>query len=47
MSYKGMNSPISNSVKNPLRKGDKGKLKAHHAKNLQAIGIKPPKTPLT
>jgi hypothetical protein len=40
MNYKGMNSPISKNIKNPLKKGDDAKLKAHRKKNMESFGIK-------
>lgn len=41
-----LNSPHSGKIGNPLKNTDKSKLKAHHAKNLEQIGIKQPKSPL-
>lgn len=41
-----MNSPMRNNLKNPLEKRDKAKLKAHHDKNLEASGVKSPRSPL-
>ncbi len=44
--YAGLKSPYSGKIGNPLKKGNEGKLKAHHEKNLGACGVKSPKSPL-
>ena len=41
-----MNSPIKNSVKNPLKREDKASLKRKHTEGLSKAGLKPPKSPL-
>ncbi len=46
MGFKGTNSPIASNIKNPLKKGDKSKLKAHHENNLRTAGVKSPRSPL-
>lgn len=44
--FKGMNSPADSKIKNPLKKGKDGKLKADHDKTLKASGLHPPKSPI-
>ena len=47
MKYKGMRSPITGSIANPLSNGEKvKKLKKLHTENLAKSGLKPPKSPL-
>lgn len=38
--FSGINSPVGKSIKNPLKKGDDTKLKAHRKKNMESFGIK-------
>lgn len=46
MSFKGLKSPLMGGIKNPLKRADKSKLKAHHASNLGKAGLKEPNNPL-
>lgn len=47
MSYKGMSSPVTSKVSNPLKNGEKvKKLKKQHTETLAKTGLRPPKSPL-
>ncbi len=47
MGYKGMSSPGTNKITNPLKNGSKAKrLKQQHAATLSQSGLREPKSPL-
>jgi len=47
MNYKGMDSPISSKITNPVKKVSKSNLKSQHTKTLAQSGVRPPKSPVS